>query len=90
MARPTLKQIRDTLCAKTFTVRVRYLDTNISETIEYDIDTVKTDIENNTRYFLDTLQKLTKLDKQRVYSIHINSVTGRIELGIRAKSSNNI
>ena len=90
MARPTLKQMRDVLIEKAFTVVVHYLDTNIFDRIEYNIMDVNSDIENDTSYYLDTVKKLKKLDKERVEIVCINSATGRIELSIRAKSSNNI
>ena len=90
MARPTLKQMRDVLIEQAFTVVVHYLDTNTFDRIEYNIMDVNSDIENDTSYYLDTVNKLKKLDKERVEIVCINSVTGRIELSIRAKSSNNI
>ena len=85
MARPTLKQIRDTLCIKAFTVTVHYLDTNAFETIRYDIDTVTSDIANDTHHFIDALRKLEKLNKARVNSIWVNSATGELDLGIKVK-----
>ena len=90
MARPTLKQMRDVLAEGTFTVVVHYLDTDNFENIEYNINDIPTDIIMNSRHFVDTLEKLERLDKERVETIHINRATGRIELSIRAKSSNNI
>ena len=90
MARPTLKQMRDVLIERAFTVDVHYLDTDTFDRIEYNIKDVNSDIENNTSFYLDTVNKLKKLDKERVETVCINSATGRIELSIRAKSSNNI
>ena len=64
MARPTLKQMRDVLIERAFTVDVHYLDTDTFDRIEYNIKDVNSDIENNTSFYLDTVNKLKKLDKE--------------------------
>lgn len=87
MARPTLKQMRDVLIERAFTVDVHYLDTDTFDRIEYNIMDVNKDIENDTSYFIDTVNKLKKLDKERVETVCINSATGRIELSVRVKCS---